>query len=162
MASLIVSRYPTPEGADQALQILHRLEAEGKYHLLDGALLTWPQGRKRPTTRPVVATGMPGTLDHAFWGMLLGLLFFVPPEAAGVGADSPALHGLLGNMGIGPDFINHVRERVTEGCSALFVFRDVDDLAALHDALAHLNPEVVATNLPPDQEAGVRDMFGNH
>jgi len=45
---------------------------------LDTAVVRWAKGARKPRTRQMLnLTGMT-TLDGAFWGMLFGLIFFVP------------------------------------------------------------------------------------
>jgi uncharacterized membrane protein len=62
-----------------------------------------------------------GALDGVFWGMLFGLILFVPFIGLAVGALAGALSGHFRDYGIDDDFIAKVRKTVTEGASALFL-----------------------------------------
>ena len=75
----------------------------------------------------------------AFWGFLFGLIFFVPFLGAAIGAGMGGMSGALADVGISDDFIKQVRDKVTEGTSALFaltsgataVDKVVDELKAV-------------------------------
>ena len=60
---------------------------------------------------------MPGT---AVWGMLIGWIFFVPSSAP-LGRGDGGIRASWSDYGIGKDFIENVRGKVTEGTSALFL-----------------------------------------
>lgn len=53
--------------------------------------------------------------------MLFGLIFFIPLFGMAVGALMGGLSGAFADIGIDDDFVNKVRETVTEGISALFL-----------------------------------------
>ena len=53
---------------------------------MDAAIVTWPQGRKKPKTYQAVSTVGIGALGGAFWGMLFGLIFLAPLFGMVVGA----------------------------------------------------------------------------
>jgi len=60
--------------------------------------------------------------DHcASWGLLFGILFFVPIAGLAAGTAIGSLTGSLAKVGIKDDFIKSVRGKVTEGTSALFL-----------------------------------------
>jgi len=60
-------------------------------------------------------------LDIAsYWGLLFGLIFFVPLLGLAIGAASGALFGSMRDVGISDAFIREVREKITPGTSALF------------------------------------------
>jgi uncharacterized membrane protein len=153
MATLTVWQFDTVDGADRAAHLLDRLSVD------DAAVLVeWPAGDRRPRTRQLVD----GALDSGFWGLLLGLIFFVPLLGAAMGATTGTLAGALADVGIGDHFINRVRDQVTPGTSALFVLTtgSVGDL--MHGAPAGgRRPELIATDLDPEQLAALRAVFGH-
>ena len=92
----------------------------------------------------------------AFWGFLIGMIFFVPFLGAAVGAMS----GSLSDVGIDDDFINQVREKVTEGTSALFALTSgATALDKVVDELKQYDFEIISTNLPEEQEKQLREAF---
>ena len=54
MATLIAFRFDTVGGADNALGAISMLQEHQLITLLDAALVVWPKGKNRPTTRHVV------------------------------------------------------------------------------------------------------------
>jgi uncharacterized membrane protein len=159
MATLSVTKFPTPEGADQALGTLRNLEQQQLIQVLDAATVSWPSGAKGPKTHQASSTAGVGALGGAFWGLLFGLIFFVPLLGVAIGAGMGALMGSMADVGIDDKFIKSVRDQVTPGTSALFAMTQnavVDRVAA---ALKDLNGEIIQTNLDADQEAKLREVF---
>lgn len=159
MATLTAWKFPTPEGADQALATLERLQKEELIQVLDAAVVTWPADRKKPKTRQLHNLAGGGALGGSFWGLLFGLIFFVPLLGMVVGAAAGALSGSLADVGIDDDFIDEVRSKVTPGTSALFALtaNAVQDKVA--DAFRGSQAELLHTNLSSDQEAALREVF---
>jgi len=159
MATLTVWKFPAVEAADQALNKLTDLAKQQLITIEDAAIITWPEGKKKPKTRQVSLTA-PGAMHGAFWGMLFGLIFFVPLFGMAVGAAMGALAGRFADYGINDNFIKEVREKVTPGTSALFLLtRDaVTDRVA--DAFKDTQMDLIQSNLTKEQEDQLREAFG--
>lgn len=160
MANLTVWKFDSADGAENALKTLGDLASQHLIILLDAAIVTWPEGKKKPRTRQAVNMAAAGALDGAFWGMLLGLIFFSPFLGMAVGAAVGGLSGKFADFGINDDFINEVREKVTEGTSALFVFSGAATEDKVSEAFAGVNMELISSNLSNEQEAELREAFG--
>ena len=93
MANLTVWKFSTAEGAEQAFAKLQGLQKEHLIGIVDAALVSWPAGKKKPKTRQTTNLNILGVLDGAFWGMLFGLIFFIPLVGLAVGALTGALAG---------------------------------------------------------------------
>ena len=78
MANLTVLKFETPEGAGQLLDKVKSLQKQQLIVLQDAATVVWPEGKKGPKTKQLINLTGAGALDGAFWGMLFGLIFFVP------------------------------------------------------------------------------------
>ena len=52
--------------------------------------MTWPAGKKKPKTQQLNSLTGAGALGGAFWGLLFGLIFFVPLLGAGRSVPRPA------------------------------------------------------------------------
>jgi uncharacterized membrane protein len=101
-----------------------------------------------------------GALGGAFWGFLFGLIFFVPFLGAAIGAGMGALTGSMADVGIDDDFIKQVREKVTEGTSALFALTSGATAPdRVIDELRQYDFEIISTNLPQEQENKLREAF---
>jgi len=159
MATLSVWKFNDPNGAENAAEILEGLQKQELVKIHDAATVTWPEGKKRPKTRQLHHLAGLGALSVSFWGLLFGLLFFVPLLGLAVGAAVGGLSGSLADVGIDDDFINGVREEVQPGTSALFVLTSDAVLDKVRDAFAGTKPELIHTNLSDDEEARLRDLF---
>ena len=56
-------------------------------------------------------------MGGAFWGMLFGLIFFVPLLGMAVGAGIGALTGSMTDVGIDDAFIKRMREEIHVRCA---------------------------------------------
>jgi len=160
MASLVVLKFETADGAQRGLTLAEKLQKQQLTEILDAATVTWPQGHRKPKTRHFGDMTRAGALDGAFWGMLFGILFFVPILGMAVGAAFGAMAGHFAHYGISTEFINQVREKITEGKSALFLLvgqTTTDRVAAAFKALPPF--EIISTNLSKEQEQKLKDEF---
>ncbi|HXV91908.1 MAG TPA: DUF1269 domain-containing protein [Pseudonocardia sp.] len=159
MATLTVWKFDTADGAREALQTLERLQKQELIRLEDGAIVTWPEGRKKPRTEQLRSLTGAGALGGSFWGLLFGLLFFVPLLGMAVGAAMGALAGSLSDVGIDDQFIREVREKVTPGTSALFVMTSHAVQDRVIEEFRNTRAELVSTNLSKEQEDRLRHAF---
>ena len=160
MATLSVLKFNDPHGADRVLLALQGLQEQQMITLEDAAVVSWPQENKKPNTRQLYSTGSAGALGGAFWGFLIGLIFFVPFLGAAMGAGMGALSGSMADVGISDDFIKQVREKVTNGTSALFALTSGATAPdKVVDELKQYDFEIISTNLPEEQEQRLREAF---
>ena len=161
MATLTVLKFPTADGADKMLGTIQSLQKQQLITIQDAAIVTWAAGKKKPKTRQLNNLAGVGAVQGAFWGMLFGLLFFIPFLGLAIGAGMGALTGMFADVGIDDNFIKQVRSQVTEGTSALFLMTSgaVQDKVAEAVKAKGLAFEIIATNLPKDQEDKLREVF---
>src|SRR5918993_895672 len=159
MATLSVLKFNDPNGADRVLIALQGLQEREMITLQDAAVVSWPEGKKKPTTRQLHSTAGAGALGGAFWGFLFGLIFFVPFLGAAIGAGMGGLTGSMADVGISDDFIKQVREKVTPGTSALFALTSGATVDKVVDELKQYDFEIISTNLPEEQEKQLREAF---
>ena len=159
--SLVVLKFDTPEGAEQGLEIAINLQKQHLLDIQDAATVTWPKGKKNPKTRHGEgACG--GAWYGAFWGMLLGWIFFVPFLGAAFGAAVGALSAHFADYGIGNDFLEKVRSKVTEGTSALFLLVGQVTTDRVVEAFKTAPKfEVIASNLSNEQEEKLKAAFAH-
>lgn len=160
MATLTVLKFGTADAAEQGLALVKDLQKQALIKVHDAAIVTWPEGARKPKTRQLVDLASAGAWNGAFWGMLFGLIFFVPFFGAAVGALMGALAGHFADYGIDDNFIKDVRSKVTPGTSALFLLTSdavIDKVAEAAKSLPKF--EIVATNLPKEQEQKLREAF---
>ncbi len=161
MATLTVWKFDSADGASQAEGTLRDLVKQELIKVHDAAMVSWPEGAKKPKTRQLNSLVGAGALGGMFWGMLFGLLFFIPLLGAAIGAGMGALTGALSDAGIDDDFIKSVRDEVEPGTSALFVMTSDAVMDKVTEAFAGTKPTLVHTNLSNEQEAALRQAFGD-
>ena len=109
MGTMTVWKFDSATGAESALSLLERLQKAELLQINDAAYVFWPEGGKKPKTQQLRSMTGVGALGGSFWGLLFGLIFFVPLLGMAVGAGL----GALADVGIGDEFIWEVREQVT-------------------------------------------------
>lgn len=162
MATITAFKFDSPDGAQQMLDLVQDLARQQLITLQDAAIVTWPQGKKKPKTRQLESLTGAGALSGAFWGMLFGLIFFIPFFGMAIGAAMGALVGKFSDYGIDDNFIKSVGQKVTEGTSALFLMTSGAVIDKVSDAVKQKDWkfEILSTNLSNEQEAQLRKDFG--
>lgn len=161
MATLTVLEFESADGADEMARALGDLQRQRLVTLLDAAIVTWPQGAKKPRTHQLTNLAVTGAMGGAFWGLLFGLIFFVPLLGMAIGAGFGALSGAMRDVGVDDEFIKKLREDVTEGTSALFLLTrdEVPDKMAEELRARDLKFKIVASNLTREQEDKLQEVF---
>jgi uncharacterized membrane protein len=158
-ATLTVWKFQTAEGAAQAVQTLKGLQQQGLINLEDGAIVTWPANKKKPKTEQLNDLRGAGALSGSFWGLLFGLIFFVPIIGLAIGAGMGALAASMAHVGISEDFINQVRSEVTPGTSALFAYTSAAVVDKVEAAMKPHHATLLTSNLSSEQEKKLREAF---
>ncbi len=122
--------------------------------------MSWPEGAAKPTTRHGHQDEWRGTGWGAFWGLLLGSLFFVPVLGAAAGAAIGASTKAMEAVGIDKDQLDRIREGVTPGTSALFVVTEDGDLDRVGERFHGVHGTLVATNLTDAERSTLLETFG--
>ena len=159
MATMTVWKFPTPNGAAIAEETLKDLQRRELIQIHDAAIVTFPEGAKKPKTRQLRSLTGAGALGGAFWGMLFGLIFFVPLLGMAIGAGMGALTGSMTDVGIDDSFIRRMRDEIQPGTSALFVLSSGAVVDKVRDAFQGQQMVLVETNLSNEEEAKLREVF---
>jgi uncharacterized membrane protein len=160
MATLTVWKFDSVKGADEASETLKQLASQELITVHDAATVSWEEGTTKPRTQQLHNLVGAGALGDAFWGMLFGLIFFVPLLGAAIGAATGVLAAPLTDVGIDDAFISRVRDKITPGTSALFTLSSDAVVDMVKDAFAAQHrPELLYTNLSDEQEAALRQVF---
>ncbi|MGW8225606.1 MAG: DUF1269 domain-containing protein [Anaerolineales bacterium] len=159
MATLSVLKFHTPGGAEQGLDMVKSLQKQQLITLQDAAIVTWPEGAKKPKTKQLINMAGMGALNGAFWGMLFGMLFFVPLLGLAVGAAFGAMGGSMTDVGIDDEFIKKTKEKVTEGTSALFLLTSDATMDKVVEQMKQLDFEIISTSLSQEEEDKLKAAF---
>jgi uncharacterized membrane protein len=159
MSELVVLAFPEAHGAERALAEIGRLQREQLIVLEDAATVT-REGDGKPKVKQATSLVGAGAWGGAFWGMLIGLLFFMPWLGLAIGAVTGALAGKFTDFGIDDQFIREVQAKIQPGQSALFLLVRQVTTDKVIDALRPYGPEVLRTSLSKEQEQKLRDAMG--
>src|SRR3954468_589602 len=159
MATMSVWKFPTADGAARAEDTLQELQRKELIQIHDAAIVTYPEGAKKPKTRQLRSMTGAGALGGAFWGMLFGLIFFIPLLGLAIGAGMGALAGSMSDVGIDDSFIRRMREEIQPGTSALLGLSSGAVVDKVRDAFAGQQMILVETNLSHEQEDKLREVF---
>ena len=159
MATLTVLKFETADDAAKALDVIKNLSKQKLINLHDAAIVTWPEGKKKPKTEQLHNLAGAGAMSGAFWGMLFGIIFFVPIFGLVVGAAMGALTGSMTDIGIDDEFIRTIRSKVTEGTSALFLMTSDAVEDRVLEAMKQFKFELIASNMSKEEENKLRTAF---
>jgi uncharacterized membrane protein len=140
-------------------EVIQRLKKEQLITLDDAAVVVRNHDGKVKVKQAVNLVGA-GTVGGAFWGMLIGLLFWMPWLGLAIGAITGAISGKLSDYGINDDFINEVSQTIEPGGSALFLLISKWTEDKVLDQLSKFNPKVVRTFLSKEEEQKLKAAFG--
>ena len=163
MATITGYSFDTVDGAEKMVDLVQDLSRQKLITLEDAAMVSWPQGKKKPKTKHLGDMTGAGAAGGAFWGMLFGLIFFVPFFGMAVGAAMGALAGHYSNYGIDKEFIKQAQDKVTEGTSALFLMTSQAVQDKVTDAVkkSGLKFDLFYTNLSEEQENQLKEDFAS-
>ncbi len=158
MSDLIVLAFDNENGAIQMRDKLAMLQKQQIIELADAAVVIRRQDGKVKVKQAVSLVGA-GALGGAFWGMLIGLIFFMPWLGLAMGALGGALGGKFTDIGVDDKFIKEVGNTIQPGHSALFLLVVSATQDKLADELKGTQATVLQTSLSKEQEAKLRDLF---
>jgi len=161
MADLIVFAFENEEGAGEMRDELIKLQKQQLIELEDAAVVIRKQDGK-VKVKQVASLAGAGALGGAFWGMLIGLLFWAPWLGLAIGAVTGAVAGGLTDIGVDDKFIKEVGETIEPGHSALFLLVRKATGDKVVEQVKHFNPTVLQTSLSEEQEAKLRESFSGH
>jgi uncharacterized membrane protein len=159
MATMTVWKFPTASGADRAEATLKDLQSRELIRIHDAAIVSYPEGARKPKTRQLANMAGAGALGGAFWGLLFGLIFFVPLLGMAIGAGMGALTGSMTDVGIDDSFIRRMRDEIQPGTSAIFVLSSDAVVDKVKQAFEGQHMVLVESNLSQEQESKLRDVF---
>jgi uncharacterized membrane protein len=150
MSDLIVIGYDNPQTARQAYEQVQRLQHDFVVELRGLAVVDVdPDGKTHVDTpqRIVAASAVGGAL----FGLLLGLLFFVPGLGL-LGGAIGALTGTLNRSGVNAEFRNRVEHLVQPGHSAVVIMASKITEDKFATAMQPFGGTVLKTSLSESDE----------
>ena len=157
MSSLVVLAFDDMDGAERMRDKLYDFQKRELIRIEDAAVVVRDEKGRAKVKQAHSLVGA-GALGGAFWGMLIGLLFFAPWLGLLAGAASGAVSGKLGDIGIDDSFIDEVGDAIQPGESALFLLVRDAQLERIASE-TYQSFEIIETNLSPDDETRLREAF---
>ncbi len=161
MSDLLVLAFDSEGGAMQMRDKLLSLQKQHLISLEDAAVVVRRQDGKVKIKQLQSLVGA-GALGGAFWGMFIGLLFWMPWLGLAIGAASGALGGHFSDIGVDDNFIKEVGNTIEPGHSALFLLVISATGDKVLDALEGTEATVIQTSLSKEDEAKLHDFFAAH
>lgn len=159
MSNLFVLKCQNETTGEQILNTLRELQKQHLITVEDAALVTL-RANGRPKIRQAHDLVGAGALGGAFWGMLIGLLFFSPILGAAIGAGMGAMAGKLSDIGIDDEFIKQVGSAIHPGEAALFLLTRNEVADRIIPALKAYQFEIIRTSLSQEGEKQLHEMLG--
>lgn len=159
MATMVVLAFKDETSAEQMRDKLVGLQKLQLIDLADAAVVVRRQDGKVKVRQAVNLVGA-GAMGGAFWGMLVGLLFWAPWLGLAIGAASGALGGALRDYGVDDGFIKEVGKTIEPGHSALFLLVNSWTEDKVMDEVGHFDAQVLQTSLSKEDEAKLQAAFG--
>jgi uncharacterized membrane protein len=159
MATMVVLAFKDETSAEQMRDKLVGLQKLHLISLADAAVVVRKSDGKVKVKQAVSLVGA-GALGGAFWGLLIGMLFWVPWLGMAVGAASGALGGALSDHGLDDQFIREVGAKIEPGHSALFLLVESWTEDKVMDEISGFDAEVLQTSLSKEDEAKLKAAFG--
>ena len=160
MTTITVWKFDDPAGAERAESVLETAAGDGLVQIIDHAVVTWPVGESRPTTKHSHDEKKRAAGWGALWGVLAGALFLVPVVGGVVGAAIGALSKATDGTGITKGDLERIRKEVVEGTSALFLVTEDGNLDRLGDRFHGVDKKLVSTNLTEAERETLLETFG--
>jgi uncharacterized membrane protein len=159
MSDLVVVGFDDEKTAFRVRDKLAQMSKEHLVGLEDLVVVVRHQDGKTDIKQSTSLAGI-GALSGSFWGLLIGLIFFVPVLGLAVGAIAGAIAGHFADYGIDDKFIKDVSETVKPGNSAVFMLiKEVTPDKFLKE-MAEFKGTVIRTSMTAENEAKLKEAFG--
>ncbi len=161
MSDLVFIAFPSEHLAEEVRDRILGLQKEYLIELGD-AVIAVKDATGRVKLNQLMNTTAVGAVSGAFWGTLIGFLFFVPLVGTAIGAASGALSGKLTDIGINDQFMKGAAEALAPGTAGLFLLiRKMTTDKVLAD-LEGVGGTVMRTSFDHTKEQALRDALAGH
>ncbi len=151
MSELIVIGYDSPATATGAYNQVMALNKDFVVTLSGLAIVTVDADGKSHVETPQKIVGV-SAASGALWGMLIGLLFFVPGVGLLLGGAMGALFGKLGKTGVNDQFRAQVQDMLKPGTAAVVVMASKITEDKFAEAMGPFGGTLLLTSLSEEDE----------
>lgn len=146
------------DGAENMREKMYQLQRRELITIDDAAIAVRKENGQVKVKQAYSLVGA-GALGGSFWGLLIGVIFWMPWLGMAVGAVTGALGGKFTDIGIDDSFIKEVANTVQPGDSALFLLARDAQMERIEQELSDHEFEILETNLSPEDEDRLREAF---
>jgi uncharacterized membrane protein len=159
VSELIVIGYEDKAKATAAFNEVLQLNKDFVVQLQGLAIVDVDAEGKTHVETPQKIVGI-SAASGAMWGMLIGLLFFVPVFGLALGGAMGALFGKLGKSGINDQFRQQVRDLMTPGSAAVVIMASKITEDKFADAMKPYGGSLLKTSLSEEDERELAHELG--
>ncbi|MGS0685295.1 DUF1269 domain-containing protein [Nakamurella sp. GG22] len=159
MSELIVIGYDDHEKATAAYNEVMALQGDFVVDLRGLAIVTVDAEGKSHVETPQKIVGM-SAASGALWGMLIGLLFFVPFVGMALGGLMGALFGKLGKTGVNEEFRSQVQSLLEPGKAAVVIMAAKITEDKFADRMKPYGGTLLKTSLSDEDEKELAHELG--
>ena len=160
MAELIVIGYGDPATATMAYNEVLQLQKDFVVDLQGLCIASADADGKTHVETPQKIVGA-SAASGALWGMLIGLLFFVPFFGLDLGGAMGALMGKAGKSGINDQFRSQVQDLLKPGKAAVVIMAAKITEDKFADAMKQYGGELLKTSLSEEDEKELAHELGD-
>lgn len=160
MSTLVAVVFHDESTAFEMRAALAKMQSQYLLEMDDAVVVTRDLKGKIKLHQAVSLTAA-GAATGAFWGLLIGLLFFNPLLGFAVGAGAGALSGKLTDLGVDNKTAKELGDELTPGSSALVVLLRNVTADKVLDRLKQFagKGRVFQTSLSKDDEKSLREVL---
>jgi uncharacterized membrane protein len=159
MSELIVIGYDDHDKATAAYNEVMSLQGDFVVELQGLAIVSVDSDGKSHVETPQKIVGI-SAASGALWGMLLGLLFFVPFVGLALGGLMGALFGKLGKSGINDEFRSQVNALLEPGKAAVVIMASKITEDKFADRMKAFGGTLLKTSLSEEDEKELAHELG--
>jgi uncharacterized membrane protein len=161
MNDLVLIAFPSEQKAEEIREKILALQKEYLIELGD-AVIAVKDDKGRVKLNQMMNLTATGALSGAFWGTLIGFIFFMPQVGTALGAASAALSGALTDTGINDEFMKDAAQALTPGSAELFLLIRKMTTDKVLAELEGVGGTVIRTSFDHTKEQALRDALAGH
>ena len=159
MSSFLVFVFSNEGGVEQMVADMKLLQKQNYIAIVDAAAVTRKLEGKIMVEQANSLVGS-GDLGGPFWGMLIGVLFFMPWLGVSVGSITQALGRKLSGFGFSDSFVKETGAAILPGSSALFLITTSMNVDRIIEVLSRHKATLLRVDLSQENEVKLRETFG--
>ncbi len=158
MSSFLVFVFSNEGGVDRMVDEMQSLQKQKYIAIVDAAAVTRKLDGKIRVRQANSLVGS-GDLGGPFWGMLIGILFYMPWIGVSVSSITQALVQKLSSYGISDSFVKETGATIMPGSSALFLIITSMNEDKIIEVLSRHKATLLRKNLSVADEVKLREAF---